>query len=168
MDGGPADGVDPHPQATGRRLSATVSRGAPARRATPIAEAGPGRTYRFDIRLQGELTALVAHGHLDELALHVRAAVRNGLTPDEIGAVLLQTAVYRGVPAANAAFAVARRTLAEPGDGEPPAPRTARPGTGRPARKMRGAAIRPPVRVSSLLRRRSLPPVLRAEYDQEV
>ncbi|MEV7324870.1 3-oxoadipate enol-lactonase [Streptomyces sp. NPDC093970] len=59
------------------------------------------------------LTALVAHGHHDELAMHVRAARRNGLTPEEIGAVLLQTAVYCGVPAANAAFATARRALAE-------------------------------------------------------
>ncbi|WP_030855910.1 3-oxoadipate enol-lactonase [Streptomyces sp. NRRL S-37] len=59
------------------------------------------------------LTALVAHGHHDELALHVRAARRNGLTPEEIGAVLLQTAVYCGVPAANSAFATARRVLAE-------------------------------------------------------
>ncbi|MFJ9351681.1 3-oxoadipate enol-lactonase [Streptomyces sp. NPDC101237] len=59
------------------------------------------------------LTALVAHGHLDELALHVKAARRNGLTPEEIGAVLLQTAVYCGVPAANAAFATAQRALAE-------------------------------------------------------
>lgn len=59
------------------------------------------------------LTALVAHGHLDELAMHVRAARRNGLTPEEIGAVLLQTAVYCGVPAANSAFAVAQRVLAE-------------------------------------------------------
>lgn len=59
------------------------------------------------------LTALVAHGHLDELALHVRAAVRNGLTPEEIGAALLQTGVYCGVPAANAAFRVAAGVLAE-------------------------------------------------------
>ena len=64
------------------------------------------------------LTALVAHGHLDELAMHVRAARRNGLTHEEIGAVLLQSAVYCGVPAANAAFAVAQRVLAEePGQG---------------------------------------------------
>ncbi|MET8246980.1 3-oxoadipate enol-lactonase [Streptomyces sp. NPDC005202] len=63
------------------------------------------------------LTALVAHGHLDELAMHVRAARRNGLTPEEIGAVLLQTAVYCGVPAANSAFAVAQRVLAEESDG---------------------------------------------------
>ncbi|MEV0148766.1 4-carboxymuconolactone decarboxylase [Nonomuraea sp. NPDC050733] len=64
------------------------------------------------------LTALVARGHLDELAMHVRAALRNGLTPDEIGEVLLQTAVYCGVPAANAAFAVAQRVLSE-GPGTP-------------------------------------------------
>ncbi|MFE4769927.1 3-oxoadipate enol-lactonase [Streptomyces sp. NPDC056713] len=66
------------------------------------------------------MTALVAHGHYDELAMHVRAALRNGLTPDEIGAVLLQTAVYCGVPAANSAFAVAQRVLAEE-NGEDPA-----------------------------------------------
>ncbi|MFF7639340.1 3-oxoadipate enol-lactonase [Streptomyces canus] len=63
------------------------------------------------------LTALVAHGHYDELAMHVRAARRNGLTPDEIGAVLLQTAVYCGVPAANSAFATAQRVLAEETEG---------------------------------------------------
>lgn len=61
------------------------------------------------------LTALVAGGHLEELAMHVRAALRNGLTPDEIQEVLLQSAVYCGVPAANAAFAVADRALAQPG-----------------------------------------------------
>lgn len=53
------------------------------------------------------LTALVAHGHEAELALHVRAALTNGLTREEIGEVLLQTAVYCGVPAANSAFTVA-------------------------------------------------------------
>jgi len=63
------------------------------------------------------LTALVAGGHVHELAMHIRAALRNGLTPDEIKEVLLQTAVYCGVPAANAAFAVAQEVLAE----EPPA-----------------------------------------------
>jgi len=47
----------------------------------------------------------------EELAMHVRAAVRNGLSPDEIKEVLLQVAVYAGVPAANRAFAVARRAL---------------------------------------------------------
>ena len=59
------------------------------------------------------LTALVAHGHLDELAMHVRAARTNGLTPDEIGEVLLQSAIYCGVPAANSAFAVAKHVLEE-------------------------------------------------------
>jgi 4-carboxymuconolactone decarboxylase len=63
------------------------------------------------------LTALVAGGHVHELAMHIRAALRNGLTPDEIKEVLLQTAVYCGVPAANSAFAVAQEVLAE----EPPA-----------------------------------------------
>ena len=57
------------------------------------------------------LTALVALGRLDELALHIRAARRNGLTDDEISEVLLQSAVYCGVPAANSAFAVFRRVL---------------------------------------------------------
>ena len=59
------------------------------------------------------LTALVALNRMDELALHVRAALRNGLTPDEIKEVLLHAAIYCGVPAANAAFAVAQRVLEE-------------------------------------------------------
>ncbi len=59
------------------------------------------------------LTALVAQGREAELALHVRAALRNGLTREEIVEVLLQTAVYCGVPAANGAFAVLRDVLAE-------------------------------------------------------
>jgi 4-carboxymuconolactone decarboxylase len=57
------------------------------------------------------LAALVAHGHFEELALHIRAALRNGLTADEIKEVLLQCAIYCGVPAANHAFAVAQRVL---------------------------------------------------------
>jgi 4-carboxymuconolactone decarboxylase len=61
------------------------------------------------------LTALVALGRLDELELHVRAAVRNGLTEQEIGEVFLQSAVYCGAPAANSAFAVAQRVLSESG-----------------------------------------------------
>lgn len=59
------------------------------------------------------LTALVAHGHLDELELHLRAARRNGLTDEEIVEVLLQSAIYCGVPAANSAFARAKKVLAE-------------------------------------------------------
>ena len=56
------------------------------------------------------LAALRAH---DELAMHVRAALRNGVTAEEIGEVLLHTAVYAGVPAANSAFAVAQRVLSD-------------------------------------------------------
>jgi 3-oxoadipate enol-lactonase/4-carboxymuconolactone decarboxylase len=56
---------------------------------------------------------LVALGRFDELPLHVRGALRLGLTPEQIGEVLLQAAVYCGVPAANSAFAVAQRVLAE-------------------------------------------------------
>ena len=51
----------------------------------------------------------------DEIAMHVRAALRNGLSPDEIREVLLHTAVYAGVPAANSAFAIAQRVLDESG-----------------------------------------------------
>jgi len=59
------------------------------------------------------LTALIARGHHDELALHLRGALRNGLTSEEIKEVLLQAAVYCGVPDANAAFRVAQRVLDE-------------------------------------------------------
>jgi 4-carboxymuconolactone decarboxylase len=59
------------------------------------------------------LTALVARGQFDELELHIRAALRNGLTRDEIKEILLQSAIYCGVPAANSAFAVAQRVLQE-------------------------------------------------------
>ncbi len=57
------------------------------------------------------LTALVAGGHHEELAMHVRAALANGLTADEIKETLLQTAIYCGVPAANTAFRVAQGVL---------------------------------------------------------
>ncbi|MFE4175337.1 4-carboxymuconolactone decarboxylase [Streptomyces sp. NPDC056909] len=59
------------------------------------------------------LTALVAGGHTEELAFHTRAALRNGLTPAEIKEVLLHSAVYCGVPAANTAFRVARTVIQE-------------------------------------------------------
>jgi len=59
------------------------------------------------------LTALAALRQEEELALHVRAARRNGLTPAQISEVLLQVAIYAGVPAANRAFAIAQRVLAE-------------------------------------------------------
>ena len=59
------------------------------------------------------LTALIAHGHWGELAMHVRAAVRNGLTPAEIAEVVLQAGVYCGVPAANHAFSIVQEALAD-------------------------------------------------------
>src|SRR5689334_7783927 len=61
------------------------------------------------------LTALMVLRQDEELAMHLRAALRNGLTPGQISEVLLHTAVYAGVPAANRAFAIAARVLAEPG-----------------------------------------------------
>jgi 4-carboxymuconolactone decarboxylase len=60
------------------------------------------------------LAVLTALGRENEIAMHVRGALRNGLTAAEIGEVLLHTAVYAGVPASNAAFAVAQRVI----DGE--------------------------------------------------
>ena len=59
------------------------------------------------------MTALIAVGRFDELGMHVRAALRNGLTVEEIKEVLLQSAIYCGVPAANSAFAIAQRVLEE-------------------------------------------------------
>lgn len=59
------------------------------------------------------LTALVARGHHEELAMHVRAALTNGLTRQEIKELLLQTAIYCGVPDANTAFRIAQRVLAD-------------------------------------------------------
>jgi 4-carboxymuconolactone decarboxylase len=68
----------------------------------------------LDRKVRSAITlAMLATLHQDEeLAMHVRAALRNGLTRDEIKEVLLQVAIYAGVPAANRAFAVATRTLA--------------------------------------------------------
>src|SRR5437588_1984027 len=62
------------------------------------------------------LTALIALGHDQELALHLRAAVGNGLTHAEIKEILLQSAIYCGVPAANSAFRIASETLGAAGD----------------------------------------------------
>jgi 4-carboxymuconolactone decarboxylase len=61
------------------------------------------------------LTALAVLRQEDELAMHLRAGLRNGLSTDQIKEVLLQVAVYAGVPAANRAFAIAARVLAESG-----------------------------------------------------
>jgi 4-carboxymuconolactone decarboxylase len=70
---------------------------------------GLGRAERSIVTL----TALACLRQEDELALHVRGALRNGLSPDQIKEVLLQVAVYAGVPAANRAFAIAGRVVAE-------------------------------------------------------
>ncbi|MBF4993904.1 4-carboxymuconolactone decarboxylase [Arthrobacter gandavensis] len=59
------------------------------------------------------LTALIAHGHLEELAMHVRAALRNGLSRDEIKEIFLQSAIYCSVPSANSAFKTAQNVFAE-------------------------------------------------------
>jgi 4-carboxymuconolactone decarboxylase len=64
------------------------------------------------------LAVLAALQHEHELAMHVKAARRNGLTPEQIQEILLQVAVYAGVPVANRAFPIAQRALAE----EAPAP----------------------------------------------
>lgn len=69
------------------------------------------------------LSVLTALGRENEIEMHVRGALRNGLTPAEIGEVLLHTAIYAGVPAANSAFAIAQRVIeAESGPGGLAAP----------------------------------------------
>jgi 4-carboxymuconolactone decarboxylase len=69
----------------------------------------------IDRRMRSAITlsALIALGRFDELELHLRGARRNGLSEDEIKEVLLHSAIYCGVPAANTAFAVAKDVLAE-------------------------------------------------------
>ncbi|KAA9132152.1 4-carboxymuconolactone decarboxylase [Microbacterium caowuchunii] len=59
------------------------------------------------------LTALIALGHHEELAMHLRAALRNGLTQEEVVEVILQSAIYCGVPAANTAFRIAKDVYSE-------------------------------------------------------
>ncbi len=59
------------------------------------------------------MSVLAALGRDEELALHLKAAVRNGLTREQISEVLLHVAIYAGVPAANRAFAIAAQTLAD-------------------------------------------------------
>jgi 4-carboxymuconolactone decarboxylase len=84
---------------------------------TRCAWGGPWSRPGLDRRMRSAITlaALVSVRAENELGMHVRAALGNGLSPDEIGEVLLHTAVYAGVPAANAAFAVARQVLREEG-----------------------------------------------------
>jgi 4-carboxymuconolactone decarboxylase len=84
---------------------------------TGYAWGGPWSRPGLDRRTRSAITlaALVSLRAEGEIPMHVRAALRNGLTPEEICEVLLHTAVYAGVPAANAAFALAQRTLADLG-----------------------------------------------------
>jgi 4-carboxymuconolactone decarboxylase len=74
----------------------------------------------LDRRMRSCITVamLAAQGSEHELALHVRAAVRNGVSVEEIKEILLQVAVYAGVPRANRAFSIARDALAEAGPGK--------------------------------------------------
>jgi 4-carboxymuconolactone decarboxylase len=66
------------------------------------------------------LAVLAALQHEDELAMHVKAARRNGLTPEQIQEILLQVAVYAGVPVANRAFPIAQRALADADENSEP------------------------------------------------
>jgi 4-carboxymuconolactone decarboxylase len=66
-----------------------------------------------DVRSAITLAVLTSLGRENEIEMHVRGALRNGLSPAQIAEVLLHTAVYAGVPAANAAFAIAQRVIAE-------------------------------------------------------
>ncbi|MGL6236048.1 MAG: alpha/beta fold hydrolase [Segniliparus sp.] len=66
------------------------------------------------------LTALIAHAHWDEFAMHVRGAVSNGLSPEDIRAVIMQSAIYCGVPAANSAFGITCKVLTELADDSEP------------------------------------------------
>lgn len=72
----------------------------------------PGLDRRM--RSVAVISSLIAHGHHVELAMHLRAALRNGLTRDEIVEVILQSAIYSGVPAANTAFRIAREVFEAP------------------------------------------------------
>jgi 4-carboxymuconolactone decarboxylase len=84
---------------------------------TRYAWGGPWSRPGLDRRTRSviTLTALVSLRAENELGMHVRAALRNGLTPDEISEIFLHTGIYAGVPAANSAFAIARRVLDEEG-----------------------------------------------------
>ncbi len=84
---------------------------------TRYAWGGPWSRPALDRRTRSviTLTALVSLRAENEIGMHVRAALRNGLTPEEISEIFLHTAIYAGVPAANSAFAIARRVLDEEG-----------------------------------------------------
>ncbi|MGW2656828.1 bifunctional 3-oxoadipate enol-lactonase/4-carboxymuconolactone decarboxylase PcaDC [Streptomyces sp. NPDC001478] len=125
-----ADGVRPDPYPKGMRIRREVLGDAHVDAVTAAADGFTGDFQEFVTRYAwGEvwgregldrrtrssvaLTAVVASGHLEGLAAHVSAALRNGLTPAEIREVLLQTAVYCGIPAASAAFTIAQNVIRE-------------------------------------------------------
>jgi 4-carboxymuconolactone decarboxylase len=84
---------------------------------TAYAWGGPWSRPGLDRRTRSAVTlaALVSLRAENEIAMHVRAGLRNGLTPEEIAEILLHIGVYAGLPAANSAFAVAHRVLREEG-----------------------------------------------------
>jgi 4-carboxymuconolactone decarboxylase len=84
---------------------------------TRYAWGGAWSRQGLDRRMRSAITlaALISMRAENEIGMHVRAAVRNGLTVQEITEVFIHTAIYAGVPASNAAFAVARRVLQEEG-----------------------------------------------------
>jgi 4-carboxymuconolactone decarboxylase len=84
---------------------------------TRYAWGGPWSRPGLDRRTRSAITlaALVSLRAENEIAMHVRAGLRNGLNPEEIAEILLHTGVYAGLPAANRAFAVAHRVLREEG-----------------------------------------------------
>jgi 4-carboxymuconolactone decarboxylase len=86
---------------------------------TRYAWAGVWTRGGLDRRFRSAITLalLAALGREEELAIHLRAALRNGLSEAEIAEVFIHSAVYAGVPAANAAFAVAQQVLADEGRG---------------------------------------------------
>ncbi len=121
------------------RLSPRTSRSSSP--ATRGAGSGRGRARPAQTARSSRSPRWSPAGHFDELEFHLRAALRNGLTREEIVEVLLQTAVYCGVPAANSAFAVANRVLADDLSAEHAGPgvirdgRVVRDGPGRPCRR---------------------------------
>jgi 4-carboxymuconolactone decarboxylase len=84
---------------------------------TRYAWGGPWSRPGLDRRTRSAitLTALVTLRAENEIGMHVRAALGNGLTAEEITEILIHTAIYAGVPASNAAFAIARKVLEEEG-----------------------------------------------------
>jgi 4-carboxymuconolactone decarboxylase len=101
-----------------RTAAAAGSFGAPWQEfITRYAWGGPWSRPGLDRRMRSAITlaALVSLRAENEIGMHVRAALGNGLTAEEIREILIHTAVYAGVPASNTAFAIARRVLEEEG-----------------------------------------------------